>query len=194
MSLLGFGLALALHLAAEKSMAGVIATGTFQSKESGLIAAGAFEIQEYGGKFTLVVKSDFKVSEGPDLFFAFHPLASASITGSNAKTNAFKVDPKLRNLSGAQTYEIPAGFDVTKYQSIVIHCWQYNHLYAAGALKKADPSALKPASGKEPATRSMRMEHRGGAVLLKDGNGGKSVYASGRSGPPEIQLPNRNEH
>lgn len=173
-------------------MAGVLATGTFQSKEAGLIAAGAFEIREDGGKYTLVVKSDFKVSEGPDLFFAFHPLAAAAITGSNAKTNAFRVDPMLRSLSGAQTYEIPEGFDLSRFQSVVIHCWKFNHLYAAGALKKAEtPSALKTPPKTELKPGTPLLERRGGFLLLKNRDGKKPVDASGRLGSPEESLRNR---
>lgn len=191
-SSLGLGLALILHLATEPIMAGVVASGTFQSKEAGLIAAGAFEIHEDGGRHTLVVKSDFKVSEGPDLFFAFHPLASAAITGSNAKTNALRVDPMLRSLSGAQTYEIPAGFDPSRYRSLVIHCWKYNHLYAAGTLNKAgNPSALEAAPKAEPKPAARRLERRGGSLLLKNGDGKKPVDASGRQGSPEESLRNR---
>lgn len=170
-------------------MGGVIASGTFQSKEAGLIAAGAFEIHEDGGSHTLVVKSDFKVSEGPDLFFAFHPLASAAITGSNAKTDALRVDPMLRSLSGAQTYGIPAGFDPSKYRSLVIHCWKFNHLYAAGTLiKTGSPSALEAARKAEPKPAARRLERRGGSLLLISGDGEKPVNASGRLGSPEESL------
>lgn len=174
-------------------MAGTLASGTFQSKEAGLIAAGAFEIQENGGKHTLVVKPDFKVSEGPDLYFAFHPLAAAAITGSNAKTNALRVDPMLRSLSGTQTYDIPAGFDLSKFQSIIIHCWKYNHLYAAGALKKSEnPSALEAGAKTSIKSKAPRLERRGGTLLLKKGEGKKPVDASGRLGSPDESLRNRN--
>lgn len=192
-SFLGLGLVLSLHLTSEPIMAGTLASGTFQSKEAGLIAAGAFEIQENGGKHTLVVKPDFKVSEGPDLYLAFHPLAAAAITGSNAKTNALRVDPMLRSLSGAQIYEIPAGFDLSKFQSVIIHCWKYNHLYAAGALKKTEiPSALEVGPRTPSKSKTAQLERRGGVLLLKSGEGKKPVDASGRLGSPDESLRNRN--
>lgn len=172
---------LAFHLTTETPMAGVLASGTFQSKESGLIAGGAFEIQENGGKYTLVVKSDFKVSEGPDLYFAFHPLAEPSINGGNAKTGAFRVDPMLRSLNGAQTYEIPAGFDPSKYKSIIIHCWKFNHLYAAAALKLAPTALQRPIAGAPPESRGPSLRRQGGKLLLEPGKTGRgSLDVTGR--------------
>lgn len=162
-------------------MAGVVATGTFQSKESGLIAGGAFEIQEYAGKYTLVIKSDFKVSEGPDLYFAFHPLAQASINGGNAKTGTFRVDPMLRSLNGAQTYEIPAGFDPSKYKSIIIHCWKFNHLYAAGTLNLTPTSLQRALPGAAAAEQGPALRRKGGKLVLETGKAGKgSLDVTGR--------------
>jgi hypothetical protein len=136
-------LAMAAALAsAAPAVAATIATGTFQSKESGITASGDFEIQETAGKFKLVIKSDFQVSEGPDLFFTFNPLPAAQVTGANAKTYALKIDPQLAALKGAQSFDLPADFAVEKYQSLLIHCWKYNHLYAAAAVKKEASMAL----------------------------------------------------
>lgn len=131
----------------------VLATGTFQSKEAGIAAKGAFEVVEDGGKRKLLIKGDFQVSEGPDLYFVFHPLAAAAVTGANAKAGALRIDPKLAALSGAQSYELPAGFDVAAYGSLIVHCWKYNHLYAAAALVKTVPSSLRiqaPGQAKGP--------------------------------------------
>jgi hypothetical protein len=121
--------------------AGVLATGTFKSKDSGIQAAGSFEIVENAGKISLMIKSDFKVSDGPDLYFAFNPLAAAKVTGDNAKTNALRI-AKLKSLSGAQSYDLPADFDLDKYPTLVVHCWQYNHLYAAGVVTKSAAASV----------------------------------------------------
>lgn len=132
----------------------VLATGAFQTKESGIAARGAFEVVEDGGKYKLIVKGDFQVSEGPDLYFAFHPLGAPAVTGGNAKTGALRVDPGLRALSGAQSYDLPAGFDIKAYASLIVHCWKYNHLYAAGAVIQSAPSSVKRqsnAQGQSPA-------------------------------------------
>lgn len=147
-------LALVLAFASASRAATVLATGTFQSKESGIAANGGFEVVEDAGKFTLNIKGDFQVSEGPDLFFAFHPLAAAAVTGGNAKTGALRIDPKLKSLSGAQSYPLPAGFDLAAYGSLIVHCWKYNHLYAAAAMVKTAPTSTRiqaPGQDKGPA-------------------------------------------
>lgn len=166
---------LVLHPFAEPALAGVVATGNFLSKESGLVAQGAFEIREEAGRHSLVVKAGFQVSEGPDLYFAFHPLAAAQIHGGNAKAGALRVEPMLRALDGAQAYELPAGFDPAKYRSLLIHCWKFNHLYGAGALEQA-PTAL--GVGLPGALVPARKAKRRGTLLLPGRSG--EVDASGR--------------
>lgn len=120
----------------------VVGAGTFQSKEAGITAKGGFEVRQEGYAYTLVIQSDFQVSEGPDLYFAFHPLPAAQVTGGNAKTMALRVDPGLSALNGAQTYKLPDGFDVSMYGSLIVHCWKYNHLYAAAVLQKPAPTGI----------------------------------------------------
>jgi hypothetical protein len=173
-----FGIFMALHLSALPGAAEVVASGTFQSKEAGLVAGGTFEVQENAGKYTLVVNSDFKVSEGPDLYFAFHPLAASAVTGGNAKTGAFRVDPMLRSLKGAQTYAIKDGFDPSAYKSVIIHCWKYNHLYAAAVLKPAATTAVKP-GGSVPKAKRTKAKPRA-TVIFEKGETGAEVDAAGR--------------
>jgi hypothetical protein len=175
-ALLGFSLAFATHLAALPTQAGVVASGTFQSKEAGLVAGGSFEVQENAGKYSLVVKSDFQVSEGPDLYFAFHPLAAAAVNGGNAKTGTLRVNPMLKSLRGAQTFDLGTSFDATQYKSLIIHCWKFNHLYAAGTITVANPTSLQPVrpSGKREGVPMSRKQ----AVVFKDGAAG--IDAKGR--------------
>ncbi len=142
-------LACSLMLATLPCQAGKIAEGTFISKESSIVAMGTFEVQETNGIFTLVIQSNFHVSEGPDLFFAFNPLLSSQVTGSNAKTSALKVDPGLKSLVGGQTYTLPNNFDLSKYSSLIVHCWKYDHLYATSAITKiAVTSVARQRKGK----------------------------------------------
>ncbi len=121
----------------------VVAIGKFQSKEAAITAKGGFEIREEKGAFRLVIGGDFVVSEGPDLYFTFNPLPASQVTGSNAKTYALRIDPKVAALSGAQSYDLPSGFDASKYGSLLVHCWQFNHLYAVAAVEKPAASALR---------------------------------------------------
>jgi len=172
------------------SRAAVLATGVFQSKEAGLTAMGEFEVQENGGKFQLVVKSDFKVSDGPDLFFVFHPLPADQVTWANAKTLSLKIDPQLAKLSGGQTVDLPNDFNVAKYPSLLVHCWKFNHLYAAGAVKLQAGAAVKPnnarrANASEAGKPLIRRE--GGRLLAREGKPDRPAHDfTGR-----IEVPGR---
>ncbi len=135
----------ALVLAIIPSHAEKISEGTFKSREGGVIEAmGTFEVQQTSGKFTLMIQSNFKVSDGPDLFFVFSPFDSAQLTGKSPKTSALKVEPGLKSITGAQTYDLPNDFDLTKYSSLLVHCWQYDHLFATAAIKKIAVTSLLP--------------------------------------------------
>jgi uncharacterized protein YfdQ (DUF2303 family) len=137
-------LALTLWIATGSAHAVKIAEGVFKSKETAIAASGTFEVQSETGKFFLVIKSDFKISEGPDLFFAFNPLISTLVTGSNAKTMALKVDPGLKSLTGTQTYALPDDFDLNKYPTLIVHCWKYDHLYATASVTKIVVTGMAP--------------------------------------------------
>jgi hypothetical protein len=155
--------------------AGVVASGSFKSKDSDIQAVGSFEIMEESGKLSLVIKSDFKVSDGPDLFFAFNPLTSDKVNGGNAKTNALKI-AQLKSLKGAQTYDLPADYDVSKYPSLLVHCWQYNHLYAAGTVVQAAAGTMVKGGRTRSVSRDMRLgTHR---MLARSGEA--SYELSGR--------------
>jgi hypothetical protein len=175
---------LCLGASAWPAGAGVIASGTFQSKEAGIAAKGDFEIEEIGGKFKLVIKSGFQVSEGPDLFFAFNPLPASQVTGSNAKTDALRIDPALKSLSGAQTYDLPDDFNVDGYATLIVHCWKYNHLYAAAAVKKSAGTALRPGTaghkGATPESTGPSLRGENGKVGISAADG-RRYDLSGRN-------------
>lgn len=65
---------------------------------------------------------NFTVSDGPDL----------KVYLSKAATpNEFV---NLGNLTSATVYPIPQSVDVAAYSHVLIHCQQYNHLFAIAAL------------------------------------------------------------
>ncbi len=118
------------------------ADGVFQSKSNGIQASGGFRIIEEAGSLTLHLLDGFKVSSGPDLYFVLNPADLGAATDNNAKTNALRIEPKLKKLTGVDTYAIPAGTDLSQYKSLLIHCWQFNHLYAGAALNLTPSTAL----------------------------------------------------
>lgn len=191
-ALCALGMAGCAAFLASPLRADVIASGTFVTKESGIEAKGAFEVRKADGKFSLVIKDDFRVSEGPDLYFAFHPLAWAQITGSNAKTSALRVEPGLKSLAGAQSYALPDDFDAGKYPTLIVHCWKYDHLYAAASVTKAAATAIASVTPKVPsepvARNGFRFDGKG-LVLDREVAGGSLGFgASGKSFQSRISL------
>lgn len=69
-----------------------------------------------------VVLDDFSVSSGPDLKVYLSKAASP---------NEFVT---LGNLTSATVYAVPQGVDVSAYSHVLIHCQQYNHLFAIAQL------------------------------------------------------------
>ena len=69
-----------------------------------------------------VVLENFSVSNGPDLkvYLSKNPIPHDFVN--------------LGNLSSAAIYPIPQQIDVAQYNYVLIHCQQYNHLFAVAAL------------------------------------------------------------
>lgn len=65
---------------------------------------------------------DFSISSGPDL----------KVYLSKTATPTEFVN--LGNLTSATVYSIPNGVDVKQYPFVLIHCQQYNHLFAVAQL------------------------------------------------------------
>jgi len=88
---------------------------------SGITVAGGVKIYVENNQYTLVL-DDFSISNGPDL----------KVYLSKADTpNDFVT---LGNLTAATVYSIPQNVDVSTYSHVLIHCQQYNHLYAIAQL------------------------------------------------------------
>jgi hypothetical protein len=65
---------------------------------------------------------DFSISSGPDL--------KVYLSKSNTPTEFVN----LGNLNALNVYIIPKGVDLTQYPFVLIHCQQYNHLFAVAEL------------------------------------------------------------
>jgi Electron transfer DM13 len=87
----------------------------------------------------VVLSDDFNISTGPDLFVI---LSSASNLGLDyvAFSEAVTAAPilylgELITTSGAQSYTIPAGTDLSQYNSVIVWCRQYSVAFAAAAIR-----------------------------------------------------------
>ena len=88
---------------------------------SGISVTGEAKIYLENGQYKVVL-DNFSISSGPDL----------KVYLSKAATpNEFV---NLGNLTSQTVYPIPSGIDVSSYSHVLIHCQQYNHLFAIAPL------------------------------------------------------------
>ena len=94
--------------------------GTFMPT-SGISVTGEAKIYLENGQYKVVL-DNFSISSGPDL----------KVYLSKAATpNQFV---NLGNLTSQTVYPVPAAVNVADYSHVLIHCQQYNHLYAIAEL------------------------------------------------------------
>ena len=94
--------------------------GTFQST-SGITVVGEAKIYQEGNQFKVKL-DNFSITDGPDL----------KVYLSKAATPSGFVN--LGNLTSQTVYPIPSSVNVAEYSHVLIHCQQYNHLFAIAPL------------------------------------------------------------
>ncbi len=88
---------------------------------SGITASGEVNVYLINGQYKLELKN-FNVTQGPDLKVYL------------SKTNTPTEFVSLGNLNPSTVYTIPQTADIATYSYILIHCQQYNHLFATAKL------------------------------------------------------------
>lgn len=88
---------------------------------SGISVNGQAKIYQYGN-IHQVALDNFAISEGPDL----------KVYLSKSATPVEFIN--LGNLTSARVYSIPVQVDFSQYKYVLIHCQQYNHLFAVAEL------------------------------------------------------------
>lgn len=94
--------------------------GTF-TPTPGTTVTGRAKIYQIDNKYDLQL-ANFSISDGPDL--------KVYLSKSNTPTEFIN----LGNLSSAKIYSIPTQVDFSQYKYLLIHCQQYNHLFAVAQL------------------------------------------------------------
>lgn len=94
--------------------------GTFEST-SGISVMGEAKIYLGNNQFKVVLEN-FTISNGPDLKVY---LSKAAIPTDFVT---------LGNLTSQSVYTIPQSVNVSEYSHVLIHCQQYNHLFATAPL------------------------------------------------------------
>ena len=125
-------LALALLAAPAAFGQKVLHQGTWTAK--GYEIEGTWKIVEEGGRAYVALDADFSTKQAPDLKIFLSPLALSEIRNSNATKGALRVGA-LTSPKGAQKLEIPAGTDLGRYKTLVLHCEKYTKLWGGSALR-----------------------------------------------------------
>ncbi len=100
----------------------LISEGQF-APTSGISASGKVKIYLENNQYKLKL-DNFSVSDGPDLKVYL------------SKSNTPNEFVNLGNLNAATVYVIPATVAINEYSHVLIHCQQYNHLFAVAQLIK----------------------------------------------------------
>jgi Electron transfer DM13 len=90
---------------------------------SGIKGSGTVKIYLENNQYKLALEN-YTVSSGPDL--------KVYLSKSNMPTNFVN----LGNLNASTVYSIPQSVDLKEYKFVLIHCQQYNHLFAVAELAK----------------------------------------------------------
>jgi len=99
-----------------------VAAGNF-TPTSGIKVTGSAKIYKNGNQNEVRLEN-FSVSSGPDL----------KVYLSKSATPADFVN--LGNVTSSTVYTIPSQVDLSSYKYVLIHCQQYNHLFAVAQLSQ----------------------------------------------------------
>lgn len=119
----------------EAERTAVVATGTFiHADPSDPIHYGSGSVTVY--EKTVFLEPDFAVGPGP----AYHVylVPTAQVRDEDAVKQTMFVDlGGLRAFQGSQKYPIPAGVDLSRFQSVVIWCREFSVLISPADLQFA---------------------------------------------------------
>jgi hypothetical protein len=90
---------------------------------AGINGSGTVKIYLENNQYKLALEN-YTVESGPDL--------KVYLSKSNSPTDFVN----LGNLNPSTVYSIPQNIDLQEYKFVLIHCQQYNHLFAIAELTK----------------------------------------------------------
>jgi uncharacterized protein YxeA len=96
-------------------------SGSFTGFDKVHTGSGTAKILKIDGKTYLRFEDNFNVNNGPDLYVGF---------GYNGKYVKGSEISKLKGNIGSQNYELPEGFDETKYNEVWIWCKAFSVPFA----------------------------------------------------------------
>ena len=128
LSLVGFG-----RVSAQEK-AQTLFTGTFHGKVHN--TSGRATIYKTNGRLVLRL-TNFKTSNGPDVHVVLIAAKDADDDANFLKNSTEKLElGALKGNQGDQNYDIPAGTDLNKFQTVSIYCERFNANFGAAPLQK----------------------------------------------------------
>ena len=110
-------------------------TGTFHGKVH-QTSGRATVYQQADGKYLLRL-TNFKTSNGPDVHVILVATKDAADDANFLTSKTEKIElGKLKGNEGDQNYEIPAGTDLSKFQTVSVYCERFNANFGAAPLEK----------------------------------------------------------
>ena len=106
-------------------------SGTFIKKKKKL--KGGWEVVQRGDKTLIVFGEDFRAANGPDLKIFLSPQTVSQVSGKTAVDGSINIG-ELKSTKGVQEYEIPAGVNLSDFNSVLVHCEAYSVLWGGGDL------------------------------------------------------------
>jgi hypothetical protein len=120
---------------AQTGDAKTLETGTFHGKVHNT-SGRATIYQEKDGKLVLRL-TRFKTSNGPDVHVILIAVKDADDDANFLKNGTERVElGVLKGNEGDQNYDIPAGTDLAKFQTVSIYCERFNANFGAAPLTK----------------------------------------------------------
>lgn len=123
------------HGAMKHEEAKALETGNFHGKVHST-SGRATIYQEADGKLVLRL-TNFKTSNGPDVHVILIAAKDANDDANFLKSATQRVElGKLKGNEGDQNYDVPAGTDLSKFQTVSIYCERFNANFGAAPLEK----------------------------------------------------------
>ena len=95
---------------------------------------GDWQIVEDNGNYFIELSDNFKAKQGPDVKIFLSPTAADDVTGNNAVDGSVFVT-QISDFEGSARFAIPAGTDVSQFESLVFHCEAFSKLWGSSALR-----------------------------------------------------------
>jgi len=106
-------------------------SGDFVKKQKSI--KGSWEVVQRGDQTVIVFGEDFKAKNGPDLKVFLSPTTVSAVNGKTA-TDGSVLLGELTSTKGTQEYLVPAGVNLSDFESVLVHCEAYSVLWGGGDL------------------------------------------------------------